>query len=354
MSKNWILWDRYAKVTFTLKNEETVIFERFPVQNGIDSSPDFEIESEFDTTENTNICKITLINLTNDMVKKLVRGTEVLVEIGYLNDSEENKDIGVIYKGIIEETQGKFEGTDKKFTVTCNTYNDEYKDTKINLKAGRRTKASTIIHLIISKLDKLKVGKIELTKDIVYENGKTLNNNVKSIFKTIAKDCESIFFIKDGLVYFQKSNDVNLGVIEFDPNLFMDITSNQDGYTLKSVIDHRLKEGYKLKIDLKEEFEGIEIKGEYLIIKGKHIMKFNQDAYTEIEIKTKLEEKENEKVIEIVTNASGKNKNASKKKEKKEKKKKGKAKNSKKNVSKKTGKKDNDWERIKNTYGVKK
>ena len=36
------------------------------------------------------------------------------------------------------------------------------------------------------------------------------------------------------------------------------------------------------------------------------------------------------------------------------KKKKGKAKNSKKNVSKKTGKKDNDWERIKNTYGVKK
>ena len=200
----------------------------------------------------------------------------------------------------------------------------------------------------------MKVGKIELTKDVVYENGKTLNNNVKSIFKTIAKDCESIFFIKDGVVYFQKSNDVNLGIIEFDPNLFMDITSNQDGYTLKSVIDHRLKEGYKLKIDLKEEFEGIEIKGEYLIIKGKHIMKINQEAYTEIEIKTKLEEKENEKVIEIVTNASGKNKNASKKKEKKEKKKKGKAKNSKKNVSKKTGKKDNDWERIKNTYGVKK
>ena len=354
MSKNWILWDRYAKVTFTLKNEEKVIFERFPVQNGTDSSPDFEIESEFDTTENTNICKITLINLTNDMVKKLVRGTEVLVEIGYSNDSEENKDVGVIYKGIIEETQGKSDGTDKKFTVTCNTYNDEYKDTKINLKAGRRTKASTIIHLIISKLDKLKVGKIELTKDVVYENGKTLNNNVKSIFKTIAKDCESIFFIKDGLVYFQKSNDVNLGVIEFDPNLFMDITSNQDGYTLKSVIDHRFKEGYKLKIDLKEEFEGIEIKGEYLILKGKHIMKFNQEAYTEIEIKTKLEEKENEKVIEIVTNASGKNKNASKKKEKKEKKKKGKAKNSKKNVSKKKGKKDNDWERIKNTYGVKK
>ena len=96
MSKNWILWDRYAKVTFTLKNEEKVIFERFPVQNGIDSSPDFEIESEFDTTENTNICKITLINLINDMVKKLVRGTEVLVEIGYSNDSEENKDVGVI------------------------------------------------------------------------------------------------------------------------------------------------------------------------------------------------------------------------------------------------------------------
>ena len=103
---------------------------------------------------------------------------------------------------------------------------------------------------------------------------------------------------------------------------------------------------------MKEEFEGIEIQGEFLIIKGKHIIKFNQEAYTEIEIKTKLEEKENEKVIEIVTNASGENKNASRKKEKKEKKKKGKTAKNKKETSKKS--KDSDWERIKNTYGVKK
>ena len=66
----------------------------------------------------------------------------------------------------------------------------------------------------------------------------------------------------------------------------------------------------------------------------------------------KLEEKENEKVIEIVTNASGENKNASRKKEKKEKKKKGKTAKNKKETSKKS--KDSDWERIKNTYGVKK
>ena len=57
--------------------------------------------------------------------------------------------------------------------------------------------------------------------------------------------------------------------------------------------------------------------------KGEFGAKVN-DLKNEIqaEVSKKLEEKENEKVIEIVTNASGENKNASRKKEKKEKKKK--------------------------------
>lgn len=333
MSSNYVLWDRYAKVTFTLKNGETVIFERQPVVNGIDASPDFSIETTFDTTENSNICKITLMNLPLEMIKKLTVGVDVLVEAGYMNDIE-HKDVGIIYKGIIEQVRGAFEEENKKFEIMCNTFNDEYKDTKINLKAGRNTAASTIIKLIISKLDKLKLGKIELKKDVVYKNGKTLHNNVKSIFKTIAKDCESIFFIKDGLVYFQKSNDINLGTIEFDPNRFQGITSNQDGYTLKSVFDHRFQEGFKIKLDIQKEFEQMNIKGEFLIIKGKHVMSFKGEAYTELEIKTKLEEKENEKEIEIVTNSKGKNKKASKKKKKSS------------DNKKKKQKKESDWDRI--------
>ena len=42
----YILWDRYAKVTFKVKNgseTEEIEFERFQVENGVDSSPDFEI-----------------------------------------------------------------------------------------------------------------------------------------------------------------------------------------------------------------------------------------------------------------------------------------------------------------------
>lgn len=313
MSKNYILWDRYAKVTFILKDGSKVIFERFSPVNGMDFSPDFEIESTFDTTENSNICKITIMNLPLEMVKKLTVGIDVLVEAGYMNDTV-NKDTGIIYKGIIESVQGKTEEADKKYEITCNTFNDEYKNTKINLKVGRGTKASTVIEVILSKLDKLKKGKIELTNDIVYKDGKTLHNNLKSIFKTIAKDTESIFWIKDGVVNFQKKNQVNLGNIEFDPNRFQSITSNQDGYTLKTVFDHRLQEGYMLKIDEKNEYEGLELKGEFPIIKGKHVMNFKGEAYSEIEIKTKLEEKENEIEISIVSqNKSGKKKGSKKK-----------------------------------------
>lgn len=371
----YILWDRYAKVTFKVKNgseTEEIEFERFQVENGVDSSPDFEIETEFDITESTNIAKVVIYNLTDEMIKKLKKGVEVVIEAGYWNDGK-NKDIGIIYKGIIESLKGSWNNADKKFEITCNTYNDEYKDTKINLKAGKGTKASTIIKLILSKLDKLKAGKIELGKDIDYKDGKTLHNNVKHIFKELAKDTKSVFFITNGVVTFQPRDKINRGVLEFDPNRFQDVKENDGTYTLKAIFDHRFQEGFKINLDLKKAFEQLEIKGEYLITKGKHVMNFKTDAYTELEIRTKFDDEETKKAneIEIVTGKKGKNEKSSKKKKGKEKSKKdGKdkenkekksqkdskketRKGSKKTTTKNSGKKkEKDWDRIVRTYGV--
>lgn len=371
----YILWDRYAKVTFKVKNgseTEEIEFERFQVENGVDSSPDFEIETEFDITESTNIAKIAIYNLTDEMIKKLKKGVEVVIEAGYWNDGE-NKDIGVIYKGIVESLKGSWNNADKKFEITCNTYNDEYKDTKINLKTGKGTKASTIIKLILSKLDKLKAGKIELGKDIDYKDGKTLHNNVKHIFKELAKDTKSVFFITNGIVTFQPRDKINRGVLEFDANRFQDIKENDGTYTLKAIFDHRFQEGFKINLDLKKTFEQLEIKGEYLITKGKHVMNFKTDAYTELEIRTKFDDEETKKAneIEIVTGKKGKNEKSSKKKKNKEKSKKDEKdkenkekksqkdiktetkKGSKKTTTKSSGKKkEKDWDRIVRTYGV--
>lgn len=371
----YILWDRYAKLTFKVKNgseTEEIEFERFQVENGVDSSPDFEIETEFDITESTNIAKIVIYNLTDEMIKKLKKGVEVVIEAGYWNDGK-NKDIGVIYKGIVESLKGSWNNADKKFEITCNTYNDEYKDTKINLKAGKGTKASTIIKLILSKLDKLKAGKIELGKDIDYKDGKTLHNNVKHIFKELAKDTKSVFFITNGVVTFQPRDKINRGVLEFDPNRFQDVKENDGTYTLKAIFDHRFQEGFKINLDLKKAFEQLEIKGEYLITKGRHVMNFKTDAYTELEIRTKFDDEETKKAneIEIVTGKKGKNEKSSKKKKGKEKSKKdGKDKKSKEKESRKDSKKETkkgskktttksgekkkekDWDRIVRIYGV--
>lgn len=371
----YILWDRYAKVTFKVKNgseTEEIEFERFQVENGVDSSPDFEIETEFDITESTNIAKVVIYNLTDEMIKKLKKGVEVVIEAGYWNDGK-NKDVGVIYKGIIESLKGSWNNADKKFEITCNTYNDEYKDTKINLKAGKGTKASTIIKLILSNLDKLKAGTIELGKDIDYKDGKTLHNNVKHIFKELAKDTKSVFFITNGVVTFQPKDKINRGVLEFDPNKFQDVKENDGTYTLKAIFDHRFQEGFKINLDLKKAFEQLEIKGEYLITKGKHVMTFKTDAYTELEIRTKFDDEETKKAneIEIVTGKKGRNEKSSKKKKGKEKSKKDEKdkkskekksqkdskketkKGSKKTTTKSGGKKkEKDWDRIVRTYGV--
>ena len=119
-----------------------------------------------------------------------------------------------------------------------------------------------------------------------------------------------------------------------------------------------------MNLDLKKEFEQLEIKGEYLITKGKHVMNFKTDAYTELEIRTKFDDEETKKAneIEIVTGKKGKNEKSSKKKgnkkEKDDKNKNGRKskdtkKSSKKTTTKSGGKKkESDWDRIVNKYGV--
>ena len=290
-----ILWDRYAKITFVLK-DETIIFERKEEKE----SPDFTIEIDKDTTENSNLAKIIVYNIPIDIVKKLKRTTEVKIEAGYKND-EENENIGLVYLGTVNSVRGNSEGPNKKYEIICDTSNDEYKNTKINLKVGSGTKASTVINTIVSKLDKFKIGKIQLKNDIVYKDGKTLHNNVKTIFKTIAKDCESIFYISDNKIYFLPNLNETGKVFELDINKVQDITSNEDGFNIKTVFDHSIEEGMKLKADLNNEFEDWSLKGEFPILKIKHFMSFNSEAYTEMEIKTKLEEKENEIEIKIVS-----------------------------------------------------
>lgn len=147
---------------------------------------------------------------------------------------------------------------------------------------------------------------------------------------------------------------------------------------MKSIFDHRFQEGFKINLDLKKEFEQLEIKGEYLITKGKHVINFKSDAYTELEIKTKFDDEEAKKAneIEIVSGKKGKNEKASKNKKKKAKEKDDKKSKKNEKNTKKTSKKENevkksnntetkktttkssgnkkekDWDRIVRTYGV--
>ena len=88
---------------------------------------------------------------------------------------------------------------------------------------------------------------------------------------------------------------------------------------MKSIFDHRFQEGFKINLDLKKEFEQLEIKGEYLITKGRHVINFKSDSYTELEIKNKFDDEETKKAneIEIVSGKKGKNEKASKNKKKK-------------------------------------
>lgn len=296
------MWDRQIQVTIYTR-ENTISFSR----GAENQSLFFEVETTLDITNSSNIAKVTIYNLDNNTVKQLVRGAEIEIQAGYGNK------LGVVYNGMIEKVEGKKENNHVKYTIICSTYNDEYKETKIDLKVAKNYKASAVINVLISKLDRLKLGKIELGEDIQYKDGKTMHNNLKNILTQIAKDTKSIFYNSNGKLYFQKANVFNRGTFTLDKEYILDITPNENGYTVKSVFSSNITEGMKFNANFKDDISNIEVSGSFPVVKVKHNLTLKNDFYTEFEILNQTLNKLNEKKIEIVVGGSSKTQKSNKK-----------------------------------------
>lgn len=280
-------WDRNIKVVIKSNSQEITL------SKSKENHLNYNVEVIRDISEGSNTAKIEVYNYSNDLIKKINLGSKVEIYGGY------GEELTLIYKGIVEKApSGKKHNNDILYTIHCNTYNDDYKDTIIDLKIKKNGSASSALKQIISNFENLKVGKIELGKEIEYKDGKTVHNNLKNVLKSIAKDTESIFYVDDGVVNFRNPKEMNNGTFELDESYLLDIISNDNGYKIKSVFSSKIKEGmdFKAKVSKNE----IEFSGTFPVVSVVHKLSFDKEFFTEFQIESAVEKKENEKKIKLV------------------------------------------------------
>ena len=267
---------------------------------------DFECSIDLDNTNNSNKATINIYNLPANVKNLLVKNTKVTIAAGY----EDEDCSGTIFFGIIEKYRDSRNGNSLRTEIICTTANDEMKENKIKLSFGKGVKASTIINTVISKTE-LKKGEIKLGDDKAYERGRTFNNHLKNIFSRMARDTKSRFYISNRVVYFYPVGEIKKEEIECLVQNITSVEETDEGWKIKTKLDHRIEEGVWLIIDFQDKNLRQDIKGKFEVTKVRHSISEKGNHETEMEILTKI--KEEEKVQEIKINGVRKPKSNNKK-----------------------------------------
>lgn len=208
---------------------------------------DFEFEVEFDDTPNLNHAEITLYNLSDTTVNSIKSKMLTIINAGY------GGDVGSVFIGAIYDMQTERSGVDRVTTVKSVDVSTQRGRLRVNRSYKKGIRASQII-TDLTGLYAMSLGALELPKDVQYRNGKNINGNVMTVFKSIAKDCGAKLHVTKGLVYFNPKNkgqdirfvfnkDTGLigspePFIEEDPE---DEEKEIKGFNVNALLNHRVQ-----------------------------------------------------------------------------------------------------------------
>lgn len=126
--------------------------------------------------------------------------------------------------------------------------------------------ASTIIPDILKSVG-LNAGKIQLGRDVEYENGKALSESIVSALRGLAKETDSQFFFRSGRILFEPKNDperITLVKLSAKSGLINAPKKTDKGWKFESLLNYRLTVGTTVYI------ESPTANGTFRIFKGKH------------------------------------------------------------------------------------
>ena len=230
---------------------------------------DFEFTVPFDDDLEANQVDITVYNLSDNTINNLKRTAEISIEAGY------NEDIGVIFKGFIDNVKTGYDDVDKVTTITC--WNCAGTETIENITYSENTKASAILKDLISKL-KMPIAVFNVRRDWTYTDAVTVDGCLREEIKKYAEVCGISVYANNGSIYaryIKDGDNINFTVNE-DTGLIgnpehyteeinaEDYVDEIDGYKCEMLLQHRITTGAIVNLSSREA------NGTFRVRKGEH------------------------------------------------------------------------------------
>lgn len=230
---------------------------------------DFEFTVPFDDDLEANQVDITIYNLSDNTINNLKRTAEISIEAGYKDD------IGVIFKGFIDNVKTGYDDVDKVTTITC--WNCVGTETVENITYSENTKASTILKDLISKL-KMPIAVFNARRDWSYTDAVTVDGCLREEIKKYAEVCGISVYANNGSIYARYIKDgdnvdftVNedTGLIGSPEHYTEEINAEDyvdeiDGYKCEMLLQHRITTGAIVNLSSRES------NGTFRVRKGEH------------------------------------------------------------------------------------
>ena len=230
--------------------------------------PDYEVQFRVDFAKggDPDLAIIELYNLAPETEQIFKRGEEMVLRAGYQGD------IGIVMAGEIRPVRVFDEGADRICEIEVLDTSDAYQGTEISESYVPGTTGSQILERAIS-MSGLERGKIQLVRDAVYLEGRSVDGKIRTVIEKIAKDCKSEVTVANGTIHVLPPGGWHDEAVLLTPETGLigspkRIESDDETSTLlweaESLLNYRIRAGTLVQIESKY------VNGLFVVESGTH------------------------------------------------------------------------------------
>lgn len=236
--------------------------------------PDYEIQFRVDFAKggDPDLAIIELYNLLPETEELFKKGEEMILRAGYQGD------IGIVMAGEIRHFRPFDEGADRICEIEVHDTSATYQGMEISESYVPGTTGSQILERVIS-MSGLERGKIQLVRDAVYLEGRSVDGTIKNIIEEIAKDCKSEVTVANGTIHVLPHDghydeaillSPETGLIGSPKRIESDDENSALLWEVESLLNYRIRAGTLVQVKSKR------INGLFAVESGSHTSDGNE------------------------------------------------------------------------------
>ena len=255
----------------------------------------FSFDIPFEDSEELTTATITATNLAAKTRNSIRKGNAIILNAGYEGD------IGCIFVGKVAGLSHKKDATDWTTKITATVALDQWLHGQVNKTYKKGIKARDML-IDLLNIFGVEVGAFELTKNTTYPRGRICRGKLKDVLKeVVVSDCKSRLMIRPtGQLIINKPDEgVNKGYLLSPQTGLLRSTDEIESIPIETPLDTQTPAEEKEK-HLKTRscllnyhigpadlirIESRELKGRFMVVRGRHIGSRTGDWKTEIEVR---------------------------------------------------------------------